>query len=167
MTITEFLLARIAEDEADAKAAAEAKSSDWMMMREAVVGARWFAKDGWGMVFSADTVPSGAHEGDPLALWDDEGSRRLCPDPMAARHMARHDPARVLAECEAKRRIVGLHVVSRTMMPMRGFDQPDYEEPEDSCHVCDWVPTDSACDTIRLLAHPYADHPDYDEAWRP
>lgn len=143
MTITEFLLARIAEDEADAKAAAEAKSSDWMMMREAVVGARWFAKDGWGMVFSADTVPSGAHEGDPLALWDDEGSRRLCPDPMAARHMARHDPARVLARCEADRRIVE---DALAFVPVEG----------------------SMAEAVLLrLASVYADHPDYREAWRP
>jgi len=46
---------------------------------------------------------------------------------------------RVLAECEAKRRIVALC--------------DDYEEPAPS--------------VLLALALPYADHPDYDESWRP
>lgn len=49
-------------------------------------------------------------------------------------------PARVLAECEAKRRIVA------EVLPTH----PDY----DPLYV------------QKVLALPYADHPDYDEAWR-
>lgn len=60
-------------------------------------------------------------------------------------HVLRHDPARVLAEVEAKRRIV---------------DLCDTETPETG-----GLPL--AIRTLRLLALPYADHPDYDEAWRP
>jgi hypothetical protein len=48
---------------------------------------------------------------------------------------AHGDPSRVVAECEAKRRIVG---VSR---------------------AAPWP-------VLPLLALPYVDHPDYDEAWR-
>lgn len=59
-------------------------------------------------------------------------------------------PARVFAECEAKRRIVQLH----------GNDW----NPRGKCATCDEV---GPCDTLRALALPYADHPDYDEAWRP
>jgi len=55
--------------------------------------------------------------------------------------------ARALAECEAKRRIVELY----------GGDVPD-----------EWrgVPS-RPMQALASLAAVYADHPDYDEAWRP
>lgn len=56
-----------------------------------------------------------------------------------ALHMARHDPARVLADCEAHRGIVGLAK----------------EQPE------------TFAEALRWLAEPYADHPDYRQEWRP
>jgi hypothetical protein len=67
------------------------------------------------------------------------------------------------AECEAKRRIVALHEGATA------YDGTDY------CTVCSNVDrtgldTDlepMPCETLRLLALPYADHMDYDEAWRP
>lgn len=55
-----------------------------------------------------------------------------------------HDPARVLAECEAKRRMLPYLVI-----PAHRLDH------------CD------RCSVLRLLALPYADHGDYDLAWRP
>lgn len=59
-----------------------------------------------------------------------------------AEHIARWDPVRVLAEIEAKRHILRL-----------------LEPPTD----VDWF-----CEEIAaVMAQPYADHPDYDEAWRP
>lgn len=64
--------------------------------------------------------------------------------------------SRVLAECEAKRQIVALH-------------QP-HEEDVSLCSLCghiDEFPFDWPCDTLCLLALPYADHADYDERWRP
>lgn len=54
-------------------------------------------------------------------------------------------PERVLAECDAKRRIVAR--------------KPPLRAPDDVRDV--WW------DLVALLALPYADHPDYDEAWRP
>jgi hypothetical protein len=65
---------------------------------------------------------------------------------------------RVLAECAAKRQIIELHGLND------GTDWP-------VCLVC----CDSAgyeaelypCATLRLLAVPYADHPDYRQEWRP
>jgi hypothetical protein len=67
-------------------------------------------------------------------------------------------PAHVLAECEAKRQIVELH------MPLIGTFtacQNCYEDVQRS-------PTDQyPCDTLRLLSLPYASHPDYREEWRP
>ena len=69
------------------------------------------------------------------------------------------DHARVLAECAAKRRIVELH-------------EPNGE----TCSVCalqdgskygdGWGAEDWPCTTLRALALPYADHPEFREEWR-
>lgn len=61
-----------------------------------------------------------------------------------ASHIARHDPARVLREVEAKRRIVDRYVWLR--------------EHGDTGDVA-WV--------LPLLAAAYADHPDYRPEWAP
>lgn len=104
VTLTDFLMARIAEDEAVAAT-------------EAVL-----------------------RDGDPY--FDGEASA----------FERSHDPARVLAECEAKRRIVS------TMQSAinGGWQSQSREEIE-------FVATR----TLRLLALPYADHPDYREEWKP
>jgi hypothetical protein len=104
ITLTEFLLARIAEDEANATRGCEVHSH-------------------------VDVYHPDGH-----------------PDP------------RVLAECATKRQIIELHGLND------GTDWP-------VCLVC----CDSAgyeaelypCATLRLLAVPYADHPDYRQEWRP
>ena len=68
----------------------------------------------------------------------------------------------VLAECDAKRRIVALHETVHNIPTNTTF-----------CVVCG---IDQAakvifgqfpCQTLRLLALPYADHPDYRDEWRP
>jgi hypothetical protein len=83
----------------------------------------------------------------------------------------RWTPDRVLAECEKNRRIVKLHAIEVVKVPLPPFDSatgdmvPD--EYDVSCEVCGWAsdsPT-SACLTLRLLALPYADHPDFDPGW--
>jgi hypothetical protein len=76
-------------------------------------------------------------------------------------HMARWDPARVLAECEAKRRIVSLHTTEPRVIWREEVVDGD-PDPRLVPHV------ESAPNpTLRLLALPYTDHPDYDETWRP
>jgi hypothetical protein len=73
--------------------------------------------------------------------------------------------ARVLAECEAKRRIVEWHRL------IDGLDAED--NPVRGC--CNCIASGAVppyliagpCMTSRLLALPYADHPDYREEWRP
>lgn len=62
----------------------------------------------------------------------------------------RLNPARVLAECEAKRRIV-----SRCDLVLRG-------RPEGMFNAGQEV---DANDNLRALALPYADHPDYRQEW--
>lgn len=81
-----------------------------------------------------------------------------------------HSPysrARLAADCEAKRRIAGLH---QPHVPDWSSDPPGCE----SCTNWDDYPfvvqhkgEGWPCLTFRILAAPYADHPDYDEAWRP
>lgn len=61
-------------------------------------------------------------------------------------------------ECESKQRIVEHHA-------------PDPDAPDAGlCAICWWDgPRAQAypCETLMLLALPYADHPDYREEWRP
>jgi hypothetical protein len=85
------------------------------------------------------------------------------------RHIARWDPARVLAEVESKRRMLELH--SPVKQTFREHTQCDH--CADLCHSysgisCD-APVDALwpCPTARLLALPFADHPDYREEWAP
>jgi hypothetical protein len=96
MTLTEFLLARIAEDEESARFAMSRNDG----------GALDYAGQWFG----------------------------------AVGHAERWEPVRVLAECEAKRRIV------ERCRASNGYWGAEVE---------------------RMLALPYADHPDYREEWKP
>lgn len=117
--VVEFLLARIAEDEADA---GKATPGHWKL---------------WAMQVLADTGGNNEYsEATPVADTHsvDQGSLRT----FNANHIARWNPARVLAECEAKRLRLALH---------KGCDA--------SCYV------------LRVEALPYADHAAWREEWRP
>jgi len=69
-----------------------------------------------------------------------------------ADHIAEWDPARVLREIDAKRRILAEH-------PLNGW----------VCDTCDNGEVEQVfpCPTLRLLALPYDDRPGFLEAWRP
>ena len=131
MTLAEFLLARIAEREALAHAAAAATdgSSPWWVDGPGEKSGKWWVY-ATGAKFASRDV---------------------------AEHIAASDPARVLAECEAMRRIVGEHL-------------PGGEDGKSYCGCCwlddlrTWEPY--PCPTMRAVASVYADHPDYQEAWR-
>lgn len=75
------------------------------------------------------------------------------PTPEQAEHIARHDPARILREVEVKRRIMEKHGAS---------DRMEY-----SYFLCTGCSDGHPCDTLRLLALPYDDHPECREEWRP
>jgi len=70
--------------------------------------------------------------------------------------MVRFHPARILADVAAKRRTLDEH------RPIDG-----------RCHVCaahhegEWRRIVAPCFTVRDLAAPYQDHPDYDTEWSP
>lgn len=153
-TLADFLLARIAEDEERARAAAQGP---------------WTWRE-YGGRNGVDPVPYlTGRGGDPATYaYDTEviepnhsgecGCRSSCTLELRVRvedreHIARHDPARVLAECEAKRRIVARH------------DAHLGHEP--TPHIVPRLKWREGCDTLRLLALPYADHPDFREEWRP
>lgn len=67
------------------------------------------------------------------------------------------DPRRVVAECDAKRRIIEEHHRSGVTCPRCSLGTEDGEV----------VFERDPCMTLRLLAPPYADHPDYRDEWRP
>lgn len=76
----------------------------------------------------------------------------------ATSHIARWDPARVLAECEAKRQIVerfrylnGPHAV----MPFVGYQQDEAGQVA------------ALRLALKALTLPYVDHPDYQQEWKP
>lgn len=90
--------------------------------------------------------PNGSTSWTPAAL-------QTTWDARVDEHVARHNPARVLREVEAKRRILGEHFES--FLP-NGI-------PLGTCTTCDNYAM--PCPTLRLLALPYADDPDYRPEW--
>lgn len=127
MKIDEFLLARIAEDEGFARPASPGP---------------WKPNAEHDEVMAVDNITVA----DGFAL----SSRQLRA---TVDHIARHNPARVLEECAAKRTIVELHRGGHECL---NFD--------DNCH---WVNYDlgEVCDTLLTLARIHADHPDFDRSW--
>lgn len=112
VTLTEFLLARIAQEEALAHdAASEGRAP----------------RTGW-------------------QLWTNKKSTTPGGEVLGPRGTVEASPARVLAECEAKRRIVD------TLSPLAG----GYGGDETVVYM----------DVLRTLASVYVDHPDYREEWR-
>ncbi len=114
VTIVEFLLARIEEDEALARSASP---GPWHVDAEST---EVLAVD--GIVVADGFALSGKQTRATTA------------------HIARHDPAHVLTECEAKRQVISI-VASWRQYRQRQVLQP--------------------------LASVYADHPDYRDEWRP
>jgi hypothetical protein len=108
------------------------------------------------------------HPSDTIAIYDSKGEPVVydegSPTEEQQDHIARQNPARVLAEVKAKRRLVEEHKPARPhYLPRR----------ELGCVTCstaqawDEKANEANCLTLRLLALPYADYPDYREEWRP
>ena len=138
MTSTVFLLARIAEDER----AAEAVMPSGRPLERGRYGS-------WRE--SASVQRAVMTSGGEVVAFDVPGK----PERV---HIARHDPARVLAECEAKRRIV-----EQARMAVRLSDEtPDDGNPK--AERIHGAATAWEC-ALDVLALPYADHPDYRDEW--
>jgi len=151
--IVEFLLARVAEDEADARAAD---------------GSRWFHQD---KLVSFEAL---GPDGD----WVDVSAPISVDTRANGHHIARWSPARVLAECEAKRRIIALH----EEWPVLIQTEPTIEEASDlgnfayrASQQIAWATnreyvarfgTEAPTTRVLLaLALPYAQHPSFDPRW--
>lgn len=121
--LVEFLRARLAHDEQIARAALRADVCCWEHER----------LGGYDRLIEMYTYPDRSEDSDVIALFGADG---------LAEHIALHDPKRVLAEVDAKRRVV---------------DEGDtsYDGADEYRRV------------LALLALPYASHPDYREEWRP
>lgn len=141
MTIGEFLMARLVEDEAHARQATEFSTGRWHVPSTGVVD---------------------------LGLVDPDagiGGLQTFEDGRVAEHVARHDPARVLAEVAAKRRILAAieagdaewaQAKERAGKAPVSFDLARARS----------LQRELADVVLRNLAALYADHPDYDPAWR-
>jgi hypothetical protein len=139
LTLTDFLLARIAEDEASAQ-----RVMPYVEARGAQIVIN---------LTRTETLP--------------DGTRRSVSE-MASPY----DPARVLAECAAKRAIVELHRIWLQEHEGVYLDgQPGPHGVEARCVICGTNGTyttsaSAGCETLGILALPYADHPDYRDEWR-
>jgi hypothetical protein len=78
-----------------------------------------------------------------------------------AAHIARHDPARVLREVEAQRKVLDecAYWQQKTVEAAADPSIIPYPSLADRYEV--------ACAVLRALGTAYADHPDYRQEWRP
>jgi hypothetical protein len=90
---------------------------------------------------------------------DDGGESKATSelDAGLAAHVARHDPRRVLADIAFKRELLAEHEPS-----LQAAVKDDEVIPMVVCKV-----DGDECPFAQGLAALYADHPDYQEAWRP
>lgn len=135
--LIEFLRARLAEDEAVARAAADGD------------GGEWFVGDKWGVYRAEDAAPHDDVEENRLVVHGN-----VLPQ---SEHIARHDPARALREVEAKRRVIERYaeaaaeaaqtdrIAARTWRPVVIVLEP----------------------VVKDLTQAYTSHPDYRSEWAP
>jgi len=157
MTLTEFILQRIAEDEAVAQ-----RLMDWdEAPRDRSIPWDNHAADGRAVGWGLTAVAAG-----------------LTSD--VAAHIIRWDPTHVLAECAAKRAIIAFHrswpVLVETPPEMEAVDGTD---PSAFAYRMTqrimWATEDEyrkrfgteppTAPMLRALAAVYADHPDYRQEW--
>jgi hypothetical protein len=131
MDLVEFLRARLDRDEQMARACS---GSPWQATPAGTVG--------------TDPGPGDPGAGEPAFVATAENGAY-------AEHIARHDPARVLAEVAARRRILDEYEKQSWILG-QGHRTPELEAAQE---VRERV--------LRLLALPHASHPAYQEEWRP
>jgi hypothetical protein len=146
------------EDLAVMIAFAEARLAEEKAMAQALDGETWFVQRN----SQEDPLDlSVCFSPRPLLI---EGRADVWGDDMGE-HIARHDPARVLRDVEAKRAILADHAPYNCGEP-----------PVQRCTRCasnDAYPSGVAimevfpCNTVRLLVATWSDHPEYQEGWKP
>lgn len=131
--LVSFVQARIAEDEAAARATAENYPPPW----------RGREVDDEGDSIETNVVFDTSHR---TVVWWESGSREAMD--RLGEHIAGHDPARVLADCAAKRAIVEQY---RRAVANQEFGRS---------HV-----VLALAAVLMQLAQPYAGHPDFAPSW--
>ncbi|MDL4774254.1 MULTISPECIES: DUF6221 family protein [Thermomonosporaceae] len=125
--LVEFVKARLDDDELVAQAARLASAAPWRLTSE------------HGFDGAEPVEYKVLRDNDGLSIADDRTN--LTAEDLT--HIAHHEPARALAEIEAKRRLI--------------IELDSYGGPET---------TDAYYVVLRHLATVYADHPDYQDDWR-
>lgn len=130
-----FIEARLAEDESMAKAAS---AGPWRVDDETYAEVIYAADD--------SSVVAGGRWGGEASVFETNED---------ARHIVRHDPARVLREVEAKRRLVHRYdEIARLVLPY-------YPSDRDQGYA------EALAEAVRGMAAAWSDHPDYRAEWQP
>jgi hypothetical protein len=135
--LVRWLRAQLDEDERIARAAASVRGPDW-----------WF--EGYFKDMDGQVLAGRVHDGGSSAVRSLAMTTRSDAE---GEHAARHDPARVLREIEAKREILARYEELRAASKEDGLIGDVTEEYQDFL--------------LHVLALPYADRPGYQESWRP
>jgi hypothetical protein len=147
MTIDEFFAARLDELEALARRAIESDLNQW-----GVSG------------FEIRYVSPDSLRGDGLGA-----SVAMTVSAKPAAHIAQHDPAYVLADVAAKRKIIEHHKLVPGEHRYRGRPAMNPKDPR-GCNVCHEhdgiVISAGPCLTLRLLVQPFSEHPDFSPEWK-
>ena len=152
--LAEWLEVQIAEDERRARAARRDQTEIDRLSRQPI---RTVKDDG---VWTTGEHAMDEREvtGAGIHIYD-EGGHTL----EQAVHIATWDPARVLAECDTKRRIIDQWRTAKEVLEdMHAADNTDWEDLEGPYGEIDALDT-----VLKLLAVPYADRPGYLAEWRP
>ncbi|MDX3019883.1 DUF6221 family protein [Streptomyces acidiscabies] len=141
--LVEFVRARLDEDEALARAATRQRGrGEW----KAETDARGITE-----VVGRSEPGDDSYPNTPVVLQPD--------DDETTGFIAAHDPARVLREVDAKRRIIADLEQAEFTLSKAGDRGTAYDVMTGAVNMLRR--------TVRLLAVPYADHPDYRDEWRP
>lgn len=162
MTLTEFLLARIAEDDATARAAIDPDrpGTHWQWVTSETdtpvkTGDLAEAQDYQSVSLrTVEEYPTMSGVG-PLPAFVIAHTEEVAA---AGDHIAQWDPARVLAECEAKRRLIA---EDETTFPRSGLVERVIGPTAEMLH------RETMTEVFRIMALPYVDHPDYLPDWKP
>ncbi len=153
MELVEFLRARLADEE-QAALAANVKQDDpewWVSPVRASFGVHFTVRSKRDNRPVARVQRLDGDDDEPVAILDGAA---------VAEHIARHDPARVLREVEANRRILNRHQLGSWHSHVLDVDVV-------TCQACGTLDDEWPCPDLRLLALPYADHPDFRPEWKP
>lgn len=136
--LVRWLGEQLDEDEAKARAAG---------------GEAWQWEHGYGDMCNDRTCPYGELATDEAVIMQVHGFDVQQDDRQVADHIARHDPARVLREIDAKRKIIAAYA----QVAANDVNEVEYAHGY----------ANALGDAVRLLALPYADRPDYRAEWAP